>query len=130
RSTPGLEPPKAPERETGPVEGQVVSGRQAHDSLEEGLVPLLEPALLQVLAHDGAIGLEADPRDEPERLRLARKRESRAVDAVVERLDAETVARAEEPLLRLVPEGERPHSVETLDAALAPLVVGGEAHLG
>ena len=33
----------------------------------------------------------------------------------LERLDAETVARAEEPLLRLVPEGERPHSVETLD---------------
>src|SRR5207237_215636 len=66
----------------------------------------------------------------PEGTRLAREHEPAAARAVVERLDPEAVARAEEPASRAVPEGERPHDVEALDAAGTPLAVGGEDVLG
>src|SRR5206468_12461461 len=61
--------------------------------------------------------------------RLARKGKAVTVEPVVEGLDAEAVARGEEPAARPVPEREGPHAVEALDAALAPLAVGGEDHL-
>src|SRR5205085_7356795 len=66
----------------------------------------------------------------PEGARLAREHEPAAARAVVERLDPKAVARAEEPSPRAVPEREGPHAVEALDAALAPLAVGGEDDLG
>src|SRR5207302_11261533 len=62
--------------------------------------------------------------------RLAREHEPAIVEPVVERLDPEAVARAEEPAPRFVPERERPHAVEALHAAFAPLAVGGEDDLG
>src|SRR3954465_5584994 len=43
-----------------------------------------------------------------------------------ERLDPEAVAREDEAPLPRVPEAERPHAVEALEAALAPGVVGVE----
>ena len=45
---------------------------------------------------------------------------------VVERLDVESVARAEQPTPALVPQRERPHAVEPLDAVDTPLLVGVE----
>src|SRR5206468_11184857 len=62
--------------------------------------------------------------------RLARKGKAVTVEPVVEGLDAEAVARGEEAAARPVPEREGPHAVEALDAALAPLAVGGEDDLG
>jgi len=50
--------------------------------------------------------------------------------AVVERLDAERIAREEKQLLALVPDGEREHPAQPAEAALTPVREGGEQHLG
>src|SRR5215468_8259645 len=50
------------------------------------------------------------------------------IDIVMQRLDAETVSRQEEPPVGMIPDCEGPHSVEAIEAALAPLSVGFENH--
>src|SRR5581483_7102577 len=85
----GLEAPVAAETESLRVEGEVVSRRQAPDPGEEGLVRVVEVALLEVVADDGRVRLEPVV---AERARLAREGEAVAVEAVVERLDPKTVA--------------------------------------
>src|SRR5207248_6536979 len=107
-----------------------VRRRQLPDPGEERLVGVVEVGLVEVVADGARVRLEARLRVGAEGARLAREDEPPAVEAVVERLDAEAVARAEEAPPRLVPERERPHAVEALDAALAPLAVGGEDDLG
>src|SRR5262245_30931129 len=59
-----------------------------------------------------------------ERLDLGGEIEGAARDGVVERLDAEAVARDEQALSRRVPDRERKHSAQPLDAILAPPLVG------
>ena len=50
--------------------------------------------------------------------------------AIVEGLDAEAVARGEERALPRVPDGEREHPVEPLEAVRAPAARTGQQHLG
>src|SRR5205085_8015795 len=85
--------------------------------------------LLEVVADDRSVRLEPRLRVGAERSRLAREGEAPSGVAVVEGLDAEAVARAEQPPPPAVPERDRPHPVEALDAVVAPLLVGGEDHL-
>jgi hypothetical protein len=85
---------------------------------------VVEVALLEVVAHGRDVRAAA-----AERPRLAREGEPAAVEPVVERLHPEAVARAEERPLLAVPDRERPHPVELVDAALAPLAVAREQHL-
>src|SRR5581483_9312229 len=106
------------------AERQRVRRRQPDDAGEEGLVSLVEVALLEIVAHGAHIRAVLS-----ERPRLAREREPVGVDAVVERLDAEAVARAEERTTVGVPDYERPHAVEAVDAPLAPFAIRGEDHL-
>src|SRR5207249_3215339 len=100
------------------------------DPGEERLLGVVEVGLVEVVADRARVRLEARLRIAAKRARLAREDEPAAVEAVVERLDAEAVARAEESSTPAVPERERPHPVEPLDARVTPLLVGGEDHLG
>src|SRR6476661_10416888 len=87
-------------------------------------------ALLDEVAHRDRVRLEPDARCSSERTRLAREDEPAPVPVVVEGLDPESIAGAEELPGEAVPESERPHAVEALDTGLAPLLVGGEDDLG
>ena len=78
----------------------------------------------------GTVRLSRNVRVEEDRLDLRREEKAPSVVEVVEGLDAEAVARAEELLCAAVPEGEAPHAVEALKAVLAPFFVGMEDDLG
>jgi len=52
-----------------------------------------------------------------------------AVQRVIQRLDAETVARQEQRALAQVPDGEGEHAVEVRHAVFAPSMIGLEDHL-
>src|SRR6516165_10450286 len=62
-------------------------------------------------------------------LHLRAKYDPLRIDPIMQWLDAETVARQEQPPTGMIPDRERPHSVEPIEAALAPLRVGLENHL-
>jgi hypothetical protein len=49
---------------------------------------------------------------------------------VVQRLDAEPVARCEQPPLTRVPEKKREHADEAIEARVAPFLVRGQDDLG
>jgi len=65
-----------------------------------------------------------------DRFRLRRKADPGALDGVAERLDREAVAREDEPPFTLVPERERPHAVEALEAVGTPRRIRVEDDLG
>ena len=48
----------------------------------------------------------------------------------VERLDAQAIAREQQPPARRVPDREREHAAQVLDAGVAPLLVGVDDRLG
>src|SRR5581483_3926285 len=85
----------------------------------------VEVALREVVAYCAQIR-----RARAEDPRLAGEREAVDFEAEVARLHAEAVARAEQRAATAVPDDERPHAVEALDARLAPLEVRGVQHLG
>src|SRR4029450_10516899 len=61
-----------------------------------------------------------------ERSELRREHEEAGGVAPVERLDADAVAREEEPIALRVPDREREHALEVVDAVLAALLVEPE----
>src|SRR5207245_4032628 len=65
-------------------------------------------------------------------LDLARKHEARRsmIMVVVERLHPEPVARGEQRLRALVPDGKREHADQLVEARASPLSVRGEQNLG
>src|SRR6185503_11507991 len=63
-------------------------------------------------------------------LDFRREHDLLAVGPLVERLDAETIARGHQAPARPVVDHERPHAVETADAIEPPLVVGAQEHFG
>src|SRR5262249_28508373 len=65
-----------------------------------------------------------------ERLRLRAEDERRSAEGIEERLDPEPIAREKELLARAVPDAEREHAVEALDARRAPLHVRPQEDLG
>ena len=64
-----------------------------------------------------------------ERLDLRREPQAAIVDHVVQRFDAEAVTGAEELLPLSIPDGERKHTVETVQASEPRLGEGGEQYL-
>jgi len=111
------------------VEHERMGGRKGREAGEERLVRVIEIRLLEVVEDRAQIRLRSPRRIGEKRLRLAREDETSPFPAVVEGLDPEPVAGAEEPATVGVPERERPHAVEALDAALTLFPVGGEDHL-
>ena len=65
-----------------------------------------------------------------ERLDLGRKQQRVAGARVEQRPDADAIARQKQPPLACIPDGERPLSVEPLDALLPPRVVGVQEDFG
>src|SRR4029079_1244137 len=53
-----------------------------------------------------------------------------AHDGVVERLDAETVAGAEETLIRFVPKSESEHAAQMVDTIRTPSLIGSQNNFG
>ena len=70
-----------------------------------------------------------DPGQGEERLEFGGEGEGAGVIAVMQRLDAETVARQEQPPVAGIPDGEGPHAIEAQLALRAPLRIGGEDDL-
>ena len=58
-----------------------------------------------------------------ERLHLGRQVEGAVVDGVVERLDAEAIARGEQHLIALVPDGERELAAQLVDGPSTSILV-------
>ena len=113
--------------------GHAVGGGQLEDALEERLVErreleaqvLLERVLVERALVGGVLQDALDLGGEDE-LRAGRA----LLHRVVERLDAEEVARAEELAGGAVPDGEREHAAQAVEHALAPGEVAREQHLG
>src|SRR5581483_8291456 len=100
-------------------DGQGVAGKQLAHALEEGL-PLQAELEGEVVLHPVEVDLDRGQEGE-ERLRLAGEVENARDLGVIERLDPEPIARAEEGLARLVPEREGEHPAQLRDAVFPPL---------
>src|SRR6266550_8888933 len=64
------------------------------------------------------------------RFDLRPEEQRRAADAIVQRLDAVPVARDEKSVGAIVPDGEREHAVEAVNAFCSPRVICGEHDFG
>ena len=76
------------------------------------------------------VGLGANQAAREDRLDLGAEEQPVAGERPVERLDAEAVAREQQAPPRRVPDREREHAAEALDAVVAPLLVGVDDRLG
>ena len=106
------------------------SRRQLEDPLEHRLCGVIRQRVREEVHDAVAIRPSRQLRVDDEGLDLGREAEPLLRDRVVERLDAEPVARAEEASTSPVPDGEREHAVQAFEAALSPLRVRSEQHLG
>ena len=84
----------------------------------------------EVVVHRDGVEVERNIRNLAKCLELRGECDDRPGGGGEQRLDAEPVARREELALASVPDHERPHPVEPLDAVEAPLDVGVEDDLG
>jgi hypothetical protein len=92
-------------------------GEQPPHASEERLLPR-HVAVGQELRHGGLVEPGPQPRRE-QRLDLGGEQQLALVDGVVERLDAQPVAREQEPPPPGIPDREREHPFQPLDARLA-----------
>jgi hypothetical protein len=79
---------------------------------------------------DLGVGLDREQAGCEDRLRLAREDQSAGVLRPIQRLDPQPIAGHEQRLLGAVPDGEREHAVEPVQAPETPGLVGGEKNLG
>ena len=109
---------------------EAMAGWQLRDAREHRGVQLAGFVAGQEVGQDSLVGCWGDQPAGPERLRLRSEGELRLGLDVIERFDAEAVAATEELSAPAVPDRKGPHAVEALDAALAPLLIGSQQHLG
>src|SRR5206468_11903650 len=76
------------------------------------------------------IRLGRDKTARENRLDLAGEQQRRFRLGPVERLDAEPISRREQRPARTIPDGEGEHSIESIEAPRAPLLVSREYDLG
>ena len=108
---------------------QAVAWGQRGDIGEKGAGTVIVKAMLEIGRPDAPVGPRRNAGGE-QRLDLRGEQEIAVVKRVVERLDAELVAGAEQGLAVLVPDREGKHADEMLDAILTPFAPGGEDRLG
>jgi hypothetical protein len=90
-----------------------------------GHVPLVEEP-----PHGALVQPALQPRVQEQRLDLARERQLVAEVEVVQRLDAQLVAREEQALARVVPHRDRKNAIQALDERVAPRLVRVHQHFG
>ena len=107
-------------------------GRDGADALEEGFLQRRVPKSTQERRDQRMVGLRLLSIGGRENLLDFGGKEDRApaVDLPVDRLDAEAVARHHQSIAVQVENGDAPHAVQTIEAALAPLPIGGKHDLG
>ena len=111
------------------MHGHAVRGSQLEDALEErfGKGAELEA---QVLLECLMVELARVVRMLEDALDLGSEDEAAVLLRVVERLDAEEIAGAEQLARIAVPDGEREHAAQAVEHAFAPCQVAGEQDLG
>src|SRR5438067_5231467 len=111
------------------LEDEQVTGQQFVNTAEHrfgaGDVPRA-----QDLRDDRSIRQRLDPAAREQRLDFGSEEEQIAGTRPIERLDAEAIAHEQQPLLRRVPERERKHAAEPVDALVAPLLVRVDDRFG
>ena len=100
-----------------------MAGRQHLHAAEERLRRVIDEAVREVVEHELLVHLRFHRAEREQPLDLGRERERATVVDVDERLDPVAVAAAEQHAAPRVPERERPHPVEAVEAVLAPLLV-------
>ena len=123
--------PVPPQRDLPPLEHQRVRrGKLAH-ALERRSRQRNESEC-EVVVEGRHVEVERAAPVRQQGLDLGSKEElpSRAIEAIVERLDPEPVPRHEQPPVIRLPERECEHALEPCDARLSPFRVGAQDHLG
>ena len=109
--------------------GEPVAGGKLPEPVEERVRLVVHPVQGQEVEHRLEARGDRPPLGEHQRLGLGGEREALPVPLVVEGLDPQAIAGAEELAPAAVPDREREHPVEQREA-LAPVTpVGGEDHL-
>ena len=111
------------------LEHHEMTGRHLMDVLEHGLrvVHVLEA---QVLRQGLAVELLLEARVRQEGFDLAAPDQTAALMLVVQRLDAEDIARQHQLLALVVPNGDGEHAAQALEHARAPLLIAVDDGLG
>ncbi len=84
---------------------ETVTGPELRDALEKGRLGVAQVSQ-QIFGDGQVVGPLGQIGNRPERVEGGREQQSAAVPMVVERLDADGIARAEQPPVGLVPDGE------------------------
>src|SRR5439155_26589361 len=97
---------------------------------KDGALAIVAVAVDEKVDDRVVIGHGGEVRKREQRLDLGREQEVARRRGVVERLDSEPVARAEQAAQPAIPDGEREHALNAFETALAPPSVRLEQHLG
>jgi hypothetical protein len=106
-----------------------VGRQQAINTHEKGPLTMVGQAGREKVVYDALVRLSRRAeRQQP--LDFGSKGKRAGLAPVVERFDADAIARQKQSPTDDVPDGERPHAVEARDATLAPFLVGVEDRFG
>src|SRR5579863_8120211 len=108
---------------------QIVRRFESFNSFKKRLVRSAQGAVNQIVAQDPEIGVRPFFQRRQESLDLGSENKSVLAEVIVERFDPKAVAGTEYLAPALIPDCERPHAVEPLDAVLAPFLVCMNDHL-
>src|SRR5439155_22529077 len=111
------------------LEDEAMTGEELVDAAEHR-VAAGRVARAEDFGQHVVVRLRRDEIAGEDRLDLRAEEQRVAHARPVERLDAEAIADEEQPPLRRVPDREREHAAEAMDALLAPFLVGMDDRLG
>ena len=111
------------------VDRRTLPAAELADAVPQRLRRVILRAVVQKLDHPPVVRLPAEAVQPLELFDLRSKRDSAFREEVVERLDAEAVARHEERALFPIPKAEREHPAKVRETVLAPVSVGRRNHL-
>jgi len=112
------------------IQAELAAGGQAADAGEEAVGRLVGGSLGQEARQHPQVGRSRNGWVGEQALDLRSEDEEGTFAEVEERLHAEAVPGAEQPVLPGIVEGEGPHAVQPVQGGWAPFRVGGQQHLG